>query len=145
MFGIPREELPGNWQDFGGYIEFMLQSNALAAGKQAREMAHELQSGAGSWLRPPFWYRSLTAQLLPERLREEFQFRYGEREQRSAERALRWLPRVYRRLPASVRFVGPYLEVQAKLLGRSRPGLPVRLNNKLWIGEPTLFPPDEYN
>ena len=73
LFGIPREELPGNWQDFGSYFESMLQSNTLTVSSAARGMAHELQRGAGLWLRPPFWYRALTTELLPARLREEFQ------------------------------------------------------------------------
>src|SRR5271166_974700 len=139
LFGIPREELPGSWRDFSTYFESMLRSNTLAVSTAACEMAHQLQSGAGSWLRPPFWYRALTAYLLPPRLREEFQLAYAEREQRSAARATKWVPRIYRRLPASVRFVGPYLEAQAKLHGRSRPELAVRLSNRLWIGQPTLF------
>ena len=143
LFGIPREELPANWRDFSAYVESTLQSNTLAVTNAAREMAHELQRGVGSWLRPPLWYRALTAYLLPTRLREEFQLPYGEREQRSAARALRWLPRIYRRLPARVRFVGPYLEAQSKRHGKPRPGLAVRLSNKLWIGQPTLFLSDE--
>ena len=84
LFGIPREELPANWRDFVGYFESMLQSNTLTVSSAAREMAHELQRGAGLWLRPPFWYRALTTELLPARLREEFQLPCGEREQRSA-------------------------------------------------------------
>jgi uncharacterized protein (DUF2236 family) len=140
LFGIPKGALPGSWQDFVGYVEWALQSNMLAVSAAGRELAHELQSGAGLWLRPPFWYRALTTELLPARLRQEFQLPYGEREQRSAARAVRWLTGIYRRLPASVRFVGPYLETQAKLHGRPRPGLAVRLSNRLWIGQSTLFP-----
>ena len=143
LFGIPREQLPGTWPEFSAYVESMLHSSTLTVSRAAREMAHDLQSGAGSWLRPPFWYRALTAQLLPSRLREEFRLAYAEGEQRSAARAMKWLPGIYRRLPASVRFVGPYLEAQARLQGRSRAGLTVRLSNKLWIGQPTLFLPDK--
>jgi uncharacterized protein (DUF2236 family) len=143
LFGIPRKELPGNWEDFCAYVESMLQSNALVVSTAARKMAHELQSGAGTWIRLPFWYRSLTAHLLPPRLRDEFQLSYGVREQRSAERAMRRLPRIYRRLPRIVRFVGPYLEARAKLSGKAHPGLAVRLSNRLWIGQSTLFPAGE--
>jgi len=143
LFGIPRQELPGNWEDFSTYVESMFQSNGLVVSTAAREMAHELQSGAGTWIRLPFWYRALTAQMLPPRLRAEFQLSYGAREQFSAERALRWLPRIYCRLPEIVRFVGPYLEAQAKLNGTAHPGLAVRLSNCVWIGQPTLFPVEE--
>ncbi len=140
LFGIPREELPGNWREFRGYVESMLQSNTLVVSAAARVMAHELQSGAGSWLRSPFWYRALTIHLLPSRLREQFQLPFGEREQSSAERVLNWLPSIYRHLPDAIRFVGPYREALAKLNGASRASLSVRLSNQLWIGEATLFP-----
>jgi uncharacterized protein (DUF2236 family) len=143
LFGIPQSELPQDWQAFNSYVESMLQSNTLAVSNKAREIGHQLYSGAGSWLRPPFWYQALTTDLLPPRLREEFQFAYGEREQRSAARAVRWLPGIYRRLPASVRFVGPYLEAQAKLHGKTRPGLAVRMSNRLWIGQAALLSPDD--
>jgi len=144
LFGISREELPGNWDDFNTYVESMFQSNALVVSTAACRMAHELLGGSGTWIRLPFWYRSLTAHMLPPRLREEFQLSYGAREQRSAARALRWLPRIYLRLPEIARFVGPYLEAQAKLSGKAHPGLGVRLSNRVWIGQSTLFPEEEH-
>src|SRR5208283_2789196 len=122
VFGIPHEGLPQNSHEFRAYVESTLESNTLVVSAAGREIAHQLQSGAGSWLRPPFWYRALTTHLLPPRLREEFQLPYKKREPRSAERAMRWLPRLYRRLPASVRFVGPYLEALAQLSGKAHPG-----------------------
>jgi len=143
LFGISREELPGNWDDFNTYVESMFQSNALVVSTAACRMAHELLGGSGTWIRPPFWYRALTAHMLPPRLRDEFQLSYGSREQLSAERALRWLPRIYCRLPEIARFVGPYLETQAKLSGKTHASLAVRLSNRVWIGQSTLFPAGE--
>ena len=143
LFGIPRNSLPLHWLDFKADFEASCESSLLAVSADTRDMAHQLQRGAGSWLRPPFWYRALTTHLLPPRLREEFHFAYGRREELSAARAMHWLPKIYRRLPASVRFVGPYQEVQAKLRGKARPGLMVRLSNRLWIGEATLLSFDE--
>ena len=139
LFGISGNCLPSDWLEFKTYVESTCESSLLAVGPGARDMAHQLQRGAGSWLRPPFWYRALTTRLLPPRLREEFQLAYGNREELSAARAMRWLPKIYRRLPASIRFVGPYQEVQAKLRGKSHPGLTVRLSNRLWVGEATLL------
>lgn len=138
LFGISREDLPANWQDFSAYVESMLQSDTLTVSASAREMAGELQRGAGSWLRPPVWYRTLTIHLLPPRLRQEFDLTYGERERCSAERAMKWLPRFYRSVPEAIRFVGPYREAQAKLRGKEYPSLGIRLSNRLWIGEPSL-------
>ncbi len=139
LFGIPRQDLPSHWLDFKTYFDSTCESSLLAVSSDTRHMAHQLQGDSGSWMRLPFWYTALSTRLLPTRLREEFQLAYGDREELCATRAIRWLPRIYRRLPPSVRFVGPYQEVQAKLRGKPHPGLIVRLSNRLWIGEPMLL------
>jgi uncharacterized protein (DUF2236 family) len=139
LFGISRECLPEDWTAFQHYFAATVQSDSVGVSSTARQLAWKLQAGAGLPVRPPFWYGAMTTRLLPARLREEFQFAYGEREQHSAERALRWLRRVYPRLPASVRFVGPYNEAQSRLQGNLRPNLAVSLSNRLWIGQPSLF------
>lgn len=139
LFGIAADALPESWEEFARHVEAMYRSNTLTVSHSARSMAHELQAGAGTWLRPTFWYRALTVHLLPQTLRADFQFPYGKREQRAASRALRLVPRVYRHLPGHIRFVGPYHEAQARLLGKPAPGPLVRLNNKLWVGESSLF------
>ena len=143
LFGIPRNHLPPNWLDFKAYFHSTCESSLLAVSPSTRDMAQQLQRGAESWLRPPFWYRALTTHLLPPRLREEFQLSYAEREERAAVRALHWLPKIYRRLPDSVRFVGPYQEVQGKLAGRFYPDLMTQLSNRLWVGAPALLHFDE--
>jgi uncharacterized protein (DUF2236 family) len=139
LFGIPRDSLPPDWRRFELYMESMLQSDSLAVTAATRLMAQQLQTGAGLRLRPPAWYNALTLQLLPPRLRHEFGFTYGDREQHSAERALTWIRHIYPHLPAVIRFVGPYNEVRSRLSGRTRPSLPVRFSNRLWTGQPSLF------
>ncbi len=139
LFGIPREYLPPDWTGFCEYMGSALQSDMLGVSPATREMAHRLLHGAGLRLRPPFWYRSLTIELLPPRFRGDFQFNYGNPERSSASRALRLLRRIYPRLPASLRFVGPYNEVRSHLNGRARPSRTVRLSNQLWIGQPSLL------
>jgi uncharacterized protein (DUF2236 family) len=143
LFGIPSDAWPGNWQQFQEYMESMYLSDTLAVSSVARRLARQVLSGTGSWLRIPSWYRALTAHLLPPRFREEFGLACGEREKRSAERAVGWIRRVHPRLPESIRFVGPYHEALARLHGKSRPSLSVRLSNKLWVGQSTLFSPGE--
>jgi uncharacterized protein (DUF2236 family) len=140
FFGIAPDVWPGNWRGFADYMESMYLADTLAVSPVARHLAQQVLSGAGSWLRIPPWYRALTAHLLPPRLREEFGLAYGAREMRT-ERALSWIRRVYRRLPESLRFVGPYREAMCRLDGKARPSLSVRLSNKLWVGESTLFSP----
>jgi uncharacterized protein (DUF2236 family) len=143
LFGIPPDRWPEDFRQFTQYMESMYLSDTLATSPVAQHLARQVLSGAGSWLRIPSWYRSLTAHLLPPRLRDAFGLAYGEREKQSAERALKWIRKVYNRLPDGVRFVGPYREALARMNGKFRPSLSVRLSNKLWVGESTLFSPAE--
>jgi uncharacterized protein (DUF2236 family) len=139
LFGIPRESLPQDDPRFRLYMESMLNSDALSVSAAAHSMAHRLQAGAGLRVKPPFWYRALTVGLLPPRLREEFQFTYGDRDKSKADRALAWLRRIYPRLPAMLRFVGPYNEVRSQLNESSYRSAAVRLSNRLWIGQPSIL------
>ena len=139
LFGIPPDEMPPDLAAFERYMQMTLQSDVLGVSAKTRQLAQQLASGAGSSLPPPFWYRALTIHLLPRRFRDEFDFVYGERERAAAERALRWIRRVYPRLPSLARFVGPYREVQEILRGRKRPSVAVRLSNRLWVGQPALL------
>jgi uncharacterized protein (DUF2236 family) len=134
LFGIPEQALPQTWRDFIAYNHAMHASDRLGVTPDARAMAHYLLSGAGSWIRPPRWYRALTASWLPERTRSEFNLPFGPVERAAAERALEHLPIQYRRLPASIRFIGPWHEAQARLAGRN-PGAIARLGNRFWIGK----------
>ena len=138
LFGIPYEYWPPDWDGFQTYMHSTLASDILGVSPATRQMGHDLQRGAGLMLRPPFWYRALNVEILPPRFREEFQFTYRDREQRSTERALRWIRRFYHRLPPAIRFVGPYNEALARQRG-SRPSLATRLSNRIWVGQAQLF------
>ncbi|HEV2273446.1 MAG TPA: oxygenase MpaB family protein [Acidobacteriaceae bacterium] len=138
LFGIPAAALPADWSGFEAYNHTMWMSDALGVDSLAREMAHRVLHGRGSWVPVPGWYRALTAAWLPERLREEFALDYGRREQESARTAARWLPRLYRRLPASLRYVGPYREASARLAGHSA-GLVTGWSNRFWMGQPRMM------
>jgi uncharacterized protein (DUF2236 family) len=138
LFGIPRQSLPQDWSAFRSYMESTIPSDMLAVSAATRDIAHQLQNGAGMPVRTPSWYQALTVELLPQRLREEFGFPYGEQQRRAAARAVCWLRRIYPHLPATLRFVGPYNEMQARLKGRT-PGAAIRLSNRIWTGQATLF------
>jgi uncharacterized protein (DUF2236 family) len=137
LFGIPASSLPANIDDFTTYIHEMCQagdsSGALGVTAEARAMAHNLLAGSGSWIRPPKWYRALTASWLPARFREEFQLSFGPAEQLSAGRALKRLPAVYHRLPSVARFIGPWHEAQARLSHLPLSSI-ARFSNRFWIG-----------
>jgi uncharacterized protein (DUF2236 family) len=137
FFGIPAAALPPDWESFLAYINSMCASNALGVDSSSRAMAQSLLRGAGSWIRLPHWYRALTTEWMPPRFRDEFALSYGNVEQESADRARRWLPRIYLGLPSTIRFVGPYHEACARLLNKN-PGPLIRRSNQFWIGEPRM-------
>ena len=133
LFGLPASELPEDWAGFLAYCRAMEGSDQLGVSPSARVMAHDLLAGAGSWIKPPQWYCAIATEWLPERFRDEFGLRFSEEDRQAAELAKRRLPRIYRRLPGAIRFVGPWHEAQARLRGRSA-GVVGRLSNRFWIG-----------
>ncbi|HWE87050.1 MAG TPA: oxygenase MpaB family protein [Terracidiphilus sp.] len=141
LFGLPAASLPPDWKSFLIYCREMEQSDQLGVTTSARAMAQSLMAGAGSGvarlLKPPHWYRALTTQGLAPRFREEFALPFAPREEQAIARAHRRLPRLYRALPAAVRFVGPYHEAQSRLADRP-PGPLTRASNRFWIGQPRM-------
>jgi uncharacterized protein (DUF2236 family) len=138
LFGIPQASLPATWEGFVAYNEAMWNSEVLSVSDQARAIAGQILRGNKIWLRPPGWYRAITAGMLPPRLRDGFGLHYGEAEQHAAETAIRRIRRVYPVLPERLRYVGPYLEARARLAGSARPDLFTQLSNKVWIGRSFL-------
>lgn len=141
LFGIPPDSLPSDWASFIAYREAMVASDVLAVSDAARGIVGQIFSGQVTGIRPPLWYRALTAELLPERLREAFELQLGEAERESAARALVWMRRIYPLLPRRLRFVGPCQEAEERLRGRERPTLATRGLNRLWIGRPSMRRP----
>ena len=56
----------------------------------------------------------------------------------TADNALRWIRRVYPKLPDRLRYVGPYQEAQARLRGEPQPDWMTRCLNRAWIGRPQM-------
>src|SRR5215831_423591 len=133
LFGLSAESLPEDWSAFKAYVAEMVASQALGVGDRARIMGQQIMTGAGSWIRIPRWYRALTAEWLPPRFQHEFGMEYGIPEEASALRVHRVLPRVYAKLPAGLRYVGPYQEARARLAGQP-PGFVALRSNAFWIG-----------
>ena len=138
LCGIPPASLPETWPGFAAYFTETLASPTLGVDQNARTLGQSVMSGVGTWVRPPRWYLGLTASWLPPALREAFALPFDTAEQRSLERAARWLPRVYPTLPKALRFVGPYHEAQARLAGRT-PGAFTLRSNRFWMGQPRLL------
>ncbi|MDA9468575.1 oxygenase MpaB family protein [Bradyrhizobium sp. CCBAU 53415] len=138
LFGLTGDDLPADWSGFVAYTAAMAQSEALTVSAAAREIATQIFTGARPWLRPPRWYRALSARMLPERLRDGFGFELDERDIKAADNALRWIRRIYPRLPDRLRYVGPYQEAQARLRGETQPDWMTRCLNRAWIGRPQM-------
>ena len=68
-----KERAAAELDGFCPVLEDMFGSDTLAVSSAARSIAAELFGGAGTRLRAPFWYRALTASLLPPRLRDAFE------------------------------------------------------------------------
>jgi uncharacterized protein (DUF2236 family) len=141
LFGIPPAALPVNWSAFEAYMRTMLISDLLGVGAPTRELAQYILHGRGSWVPVPHWYRALTTAMMPERFRDEFSLTYGEPEKRAAAKARIWLPKIYRRLPEALRFVGPYQEAQSRLTGR-RVNAITGASNRFWIGQTRMMFPE---
>ena len=140
LCGLPPESLPKNWTDFEGYMTGMLASPELALDENAVALGQSVLSGVGTWVKPPRWYRALTAAWMPARFRAGFGLALGAKEQRSVA-TTRWvLPELYPWLPPALRFVGPYREAQNRLRGRA-PGSFTRRNNHFWMGRAQLLFP----
>jgi len=138
LFGIPSDALPADWTSFEAWMRAMLASDALGVNALSRAMANSILHGRESWLSIPNWYRALTAASVSERFRGEFSLVYGEREVRAVAKAQSWLPRIYRRLPASLRFVGPYQEARSRLLGRGA-NILTQASNRFWTGQTLMM------
>jgi uncharacterized protein (DUF2236 family) len=138
LFGIRGEDLPRDWGAFTRYTAEMFDSPQLGVDANALALGRSVLSGAGTWLHPPHWYLSVTAFWMPPRLRMGFALPFCAREQQAVDRAARWLPRLYPKVPEMLRFVGPFHEAEARLSGRS-PSMLTRKNNLFWMGEPRLL------
>jgi len=138
LFGIPEQALPVNWAAFVEYTAKMMDSPLLEVDENARMLSASVLSGAGTWIRPPRWYRALTASWMPPRLRTAFQLPFGPKEKEASQRAVRQLRLLYTRIPRFLRFVGPFHEAEARLRGRS-PGPLIRRNNCFWMGQPRML------
>jgi uncharacterized protein (DUF2236 family) len=138
LFGIPPEAMPVDWSAFEAYNRAMLSSDMLGVNALSREFAGRVLHARGSWFPVPGWYRALTAASMPERLRSEFALEYGKREEDAAARARQRLAKIYRRVPAALRFVGPYQEANARLRAR-RVNLLTLASNRFWMGQPRMM------
>jgi uncharacterized protein (DUF2236 family) len=122
LFGISDTVMPRTWSDFAAYFARTCESDELAVGSAAREIARFLMAPASPVMKPPMrWYAALTAGMLPPRIREAFALPFGRADQLTYEASLRALRHTWPRIPERVRFRPEYHEAMRRLAGKPRP------------------------
>lgn len=122
LFGVPYDLLPATWPGFVEYCEGMFESSVLTVSRPAQEIARFLlypEKGP-----PPGvfrWYRMMTADLLPPRIRQQYGLTLSRRERWIVQRSYRSLHRVLRPMPGRVRFVPDFHEAEGRLRGDEQP------------------------
>ncbi|HET8706127.1 MAG TPA: lipoprotein insertase outer membrane protein LolB [Pseudomonadales bacterium] len=77
LFGIPKESLPANWDEFMAYNEAMWNSAQLTVTPNARKLADDLFTPRSIFLAVPLWaQKTITNAELPPRIREGYGMEY---------------------------------------------------------------------
>ncbi|MBO6936962.1 MAG: DUF2236 domain-containing protein [Deltaproteobacteria bacterium] len=122
LFGVPAADLPDSWTDFERWFASMLDSDLIAVGRPAKEIARFLLTPPRASAAPILgWYRLMTAGLMPRSLREPFGLRYTRRDALLFHSSLRTLRSTYPLLPRRLRDVPAYVEAQKRLAGDETP------------------------
>lgn len=122
LFGVPAEDLPDSWTDFERWFAGMLDSDVIAVGRPAKEIASFLLTPPRASAVPLMgWYRTMTAGLMPRSLRDPLGLRYTRRDAMLFHSSLRTLRRTYPLLPRRLRDVPAYVEAKKRLAGDETP------------------------
>jgi uncharacterized protein (DUF2236 family) len=122
LFGIPEAANPPDWTAFERYMDDMFAAGSpIAVGGPARDMAHYLMRPPVAALAPVSkWYETMTAILLPERIREEYGFRVGRAERAMFRASIEALKRGYPLLPSAFRYLPAY-NIALRRIAAKRP------------------------
>ena len=122
LFGIPWDMLPTTWADFSRGFARTLESDAIAVSTPASEIAAFLLTPPNPVAVAPIrWMRTMTAGLLPARLRAAFGLPFGRADRLLYAASIASLRRVYPRLPDRLRRVPAAVEAERRLAGRPAP------------------------
>ncbi len=120
LFGIPSEMIPSTWADFDAYVQRTWSSDTLGVGTAAADICHFLLKPPRR-LVAPSWrlYRTITAGLLPPRLRDAYGFRWGPRQRALFSASVSALGTLYRRVPRGLRYLPAYVDARRRLQGKA--------------------------
>lgn len=138
LFGIPETLTPGRWAALTRRFDDYVRQPWMRPTSEARATARFLLFERPGGLPIPQWLRDVTAELLPEQLRQGFNLPIDEASAKRSGKAFRRIRRVAPLLPARIRFVGPYQEASARISGGLRPDFLTRRINRFWIGQDSL-------
>lgn len=100
----------------------MCAGDSLAVGRPARETAAFLLSPPSAPFVPLMrWYATLTAGMLPPRLRDAYGLPFSRADERVYQGSLRALRAGWSHLPARLRLRPEYVEATRRLAGKPRP------------------------
>jgi uncharacterized protein (DUF2236 family) len=120
LFGIAPERLPRSWSEHEDYVAAMLESDQLAVAPVALEMSKFLLGRGGPGAQPALGRLAelLAADMLPARLRDEFQLAYSRTDRLAIAIGFRTLGRAYERLPRSLVAIPAHAEAKRRLAGK---------------------------
>jgi uncharacterized protein (DUF2236 family) len=106
LFEISETNVPSSLAKFEVYMDQMLTGGAIAVGPTAKKLARDILY-ARPWIFKPVgpFFRFVTAGLLPERLRQEYDLQWSESKARAFMRLAGVIRRVIPWLPARLRIV----------------------------------------
>ena len=118
LFGVPLDILPKDYAAFQIYFEEALNSSMVAVGDPAREMADFLFNSERPAARPLMrWYRTMTAGLLPEKVRDGYRLKFGLKEQLVFKASLAAIRTAAPLLPSRFRYTPAYVEAMKRIKG----------------------------
>jgi uncharacterized protein (DUF2236 family) len=122
LFGLPGELLPADWTAFQAYFARTVASDELAAGRPAREIGQFLLSAPSVAMMPVMrWYTTLTAGMLPPRIREQYGLPLSRTDAMVYAASLRAIRAGWRHVPERLRLRPEYVEATRRLAGKPRP------------------------
>lgn len=122
LFGLSSELLPADWEAFQAYFARTVASDELAAGRPAREIGRFLLSAPSAPMMPVMrWYTTLTAGMLPPRIREQYGLKFSRADAMAYAASLRAIRTGWRHVPERLRLRPEYVEARRRLAGHPRP------------------------
>lgn len=122
LFGIPDRVMPKDWEAFAAYNREMWDSSTLAVGAPALELRRFLFTSPKPGYSALFrWLETMTAGLMPERLRDQFELPWGKADQRVFQASVATLRVSYKRLPPRLRYLPAYVQARRRIAGVTGP------------------------